>query len=431
MMQTGTDLSLATFDRLESSVRSYVRSFPTVFAEAQGSWLTDEEGRRYLDFFAGAGSLNYGHNPEPLKEALLAYIGTNGIVHGLDMATEAKRQFMETFEAVILQPRQLEYKMQFTGPTGTNAVEAALKIARQKTGRTNVICFTNAFHGVTAGAVAATGNSKFRQATGMPLGNTTFMPYCGYFGKDVDTLAQLEQMLDDRSSGVDKPAAVLLETVQGEGGVNAATVRWLRRLREICRERDILMIVDDIQVGCGRTGQFFSFELACIEPDIVTLSKSLSGYGLPMSLVLLKPDVDIWEPAAHNGTFRGNNLAFVTATQALLSYWQDPDFSRSVFSRGTEIHDRLQGWNEKYPQVKAVRSRGMIAGLVTAGAASANAISEACFRAGLIIETCGPAGEVIKLLPPLTITSEELDEGLSIIEQALVNTAGRARKASH
>ncbi len=362
---------------------------------------------------------------------MLAYIDTNCIVHCLDMATEAKLHFMETFEAVILQPRQLEYKLQFTGPTGTNAVEAALKIARQKTGRTNIICFTNAFHGVTAGAVAATGNGKFRQATGMPLGNTTFMPYCGYFGKDVDTLAQLEQLLDDRSSGIDKPAAVLLETVQGEGGVNAATVRWLRRLREICRERDILMIVDDIQVGCGRTGQFFSFELACIEPDIVTLSKSLSGYGLPMSLVLLKPDVDIWEPAAHNGTFRGNNLAFVTATQALLSYWQDPHFSRSVFSRGTEIYDRLQAWSEEYPHVKAVRSRGMIAGLVMDSAASADAISEACFRAGLIIETCGPAGEVIKLLPPLTITSEELEEGLSIIERAIIDSTSRRRKASH
>lgn len=289
-------MDLNIFDRMESEVRGYVRSFPVIFNQARGSMLHDEAGRQYIDFFSGAGSLNYGHNNPILKEKLIEYLHSDGVVHGLDMATTAKKYFMETVDRVLLKPRNWEYKLQFTGPTGTNAVEAALKLARLVKGRPNVISFTHGFHGVSGGSLAVTANAKFRNAAGVSMANTSFVPYDGYFGPDVNTITYLERMLEDPSSGMDRPAAIIVETVQGEGGVNVATVRWLQELERLCRQYDMLLIVDDIQVGCGRTGTFFSFESAGIKPDIITLSKSLSGFGLPMSLVLFKPELDIWKP---------------------------------------------------------------------------------------------------------------------------------------
>lgn len=419
-------MTTSTFERLESEVRSYIRSFPTVFCQASGSWMTNEEGKRYLDFFSGAGSLNYGHNHPALKEKLLAYLANDGIVHGLDMGTGAKREFMETFERLILKPRGLNYKMQFTGPTGTNAVEAALKLARQIKGRSSVLCFTNAFHGVSAGAVAATGARKFREATGIPLANTRFMPFAGYYGRDADTLAMMDKQLSDPSSGVDRPAAVLVETVQGEGGVNAASPEWLNGLARLCRKHDMLLIVDDIQMGCGRTGDFFSFEEAGLQPDIVTLSKSLSGYGLPMSLLLMKPELDIWEAGAHSGTFRGNNAAFVTATAALRQFWSDEGFHKELREKGRQLQARLERLHRRHPVIRAVRGRGMVAGLVLSNAAEADEVSALCFRQGLVIETCGPKGEVVKLLPPLTITAAEMEQGLSILDGALASVSAES-----
>mgnify|MGYP002041145326 FL=1 len=332
-------MDLKIFDRMESEVRGYIRSFPVIFSQARGSTLVDEDGGEYIDFFSGAGTLNYGHNNPVLKEKLLEYVQSDGVVHGLDMATSAKKKFLETVDRVLLKPRNWQYTLQFTGPTGTNAVEAALKIARQVKGRPNVISFTHGFHGVSGGSLAVTANMKFRDASGYPLANTTFMPYDGYFGPDVDTMAYLERMLEDPSSGMDKPAAVIVETVQGEGGVNVATLRWLKELDKLCKRHDMLLIVDDIQVGCGRTGTFFSFEAAGIRPDIITLSKSLSGFGLPMSLVLMKPELDIWKPGAHSGTFRGNNLAFVTATQALETYWANTAFTADIQRKERLVRD--------------------------------------------------------------------------------------------
>jgi len=317
------------FDRLESEVRSYCRSFPTVFTTAQGHLLRDEQGREFIDFFAGAGALNYGHNHPALKARLLDHIAGDRITHSLDMATEAKREFLETLHRVILAPRRLPHKVMFPGPTGTNAVEAALKIARLVTGRTNVIAFTNAYHGMTLGALAVTGNAGKREGAGVTLGNVARMPFHGYMGSDLDTIDLLEQYLADGSSGMDPPAALILETVQAEGGVNVASIPWLRRLGKLLDRHGILLIVDDIQVGCGRTGSFFSFEAAELEPDIICLSKSLSGYGLPFAITLLKPELDQWEPGKHNGTFRGHNLAFVTATAALETFWTKPRPHRS------------------------------------------------------------------------------------------------------
>ncbi len=422
---------LATFNRLESEVRGYCRSFPTMFTRASGAFLFDHRGRRYLDFLSGAGTLNYGHNNPALREKMISYMQSDGLVHGLDMATSAKRRFLETFDSVILKPRGMRYKYQFTGPTGANAVEASLKLARKYTGRSNVIAFTNGFHGVTLGALATTANAHFREAAGVPLSSSTFMPYDGYLGNDVNSLDYLERALRDKSSGLGKPAAVILETVQGEGGVNVAGAAWLQRLSLLCREFGALLILDDIQVGCGRTGKFFSFEDAGIQPDIITLSKSLSGFGMPMALVLMKPELDVWEPSEHNGTFRGNNLAFVTAREAVLLYWQDGAFAAETLQKGETVRERLQQICDAFPAVcKEVRGRGLIQGLVCESSGVASEIAGGGFERGLIIETCG-GGEVLKVLPPLTIDSDVLSEGLDILEQSVAAASAKCQMPLH
>lgn len=407
------------FDRLESRVQSYARSFPTTFVRASGAELWDTEGRRYVDFLAGAGSLNYGHNNPLFKEALISYIESDGITHSLDLHTCAKERFLNALNEFILKPRGLDYVVQFTGPTGTNAVEAAIKLARKVTGRTNIISFTNGFHGCTLGSVALTGNKYFRNASGVPMQNATSMPYDGYFGEGVDTISYLETMLSDPSSGVSDPAAVIIETVQGEGGLRAARMEWLRRLQTLCRARKILLIVDDIQAGCGRTGSFFSFEPAGLEPDIVTLSKSLSAFGLPMAIVLMKRSIDCWKPGEHNGTFRGNNHAFVTASAAIEHYWSSTKFTESIAQKSRHLGERLQRLLDRFPSdVCEVRGRGMMRGVRCVDPDKAAMISAKAYENGLIIERSGPYDEVIKCLMPLTIENEQLDEGLDILESA-------------
>jgi len=413
-----------TFAKLESEVRSYCRSFPTVFTRANGSTMWNEEGRSYVDFFAGAGALNYGHNHPDLKRALLRYVADDGITHSLDMATGAKRRFLETFQSAVLAPRGYDYKVMFPGPTGTNAVEAALKLARKVTGRTNVVAFSNGFHGMTLGSLALTGNGTKRGGAGVPLAHTTHMPFCGYLGRGVDTLAALEEFLSDHSSGVDSPAAFVVETVQAEGGVNVASAAWMRGLAALARRFGALLVVDDIQVGCGRTGPFFSFEQFDIEPDVVCLSKSLSGYGIPFAVTLMKPELDRFEPGEHNGTFRGHNLAFVTATAALERFWRSDELSRKVQRDAKHVREALTAIAAECGGV--VRGRGMIQGVELPDPESAGAISRAAFERGLIIETAGPRDEVVKLLPPLTIEREELDRGLEILSESAHATLGRA-----
>jgi len=405
-----------TFERLESEVRGYCRSWPAVFRSANGSTLTDEDGRDFLDFFAGAGALNYGHNHPAIKERMLAYLAEDGVLHSLDMHTTAKRALLEQFEALVLAPRGLEYKVQFPGPTGTNAVEAALKLARKVTGRERVVSFTNAFHGMTLGALAVTGNSSKRQGGGVPLGNVVRMPFDGYLGDEVDTIAYLDAVITDGGSGIDLPAAVIVETVQAEGGLHVASNEWLQKLAAVCEHHDILLIIDDIQVGCGRTGPFFSFESAGITPDIVCLSKSLSGSGLPLALTLMKPEHDVWDPGEHNGTFRGNNLAFVTATAALDLFWRDDELSQSVVRKAERLRTGLQETFSAHDGLFAeVRGRGLIQGLQTSAPEVAGAICAAAYERGLLLETAGFEDDVVKLLPPLVVSDAEIDRAIEIL----------------
>jgi len=411
---------MTVFDDLESEVRSYCRSWPVVFDTAKGSRLTDVEGRSYLDFFAGAGALNYGHNPDELKGPLLEYLSRDGITHGLDMYTTAKGEFLRTFEEVVLRPRGLDYKVQFPGPTGSNTVESALKLARKISGRESVINFTNAFHGMTLGALSVTGNSMKRGGAGIPLVHATPMPFDNYFDGTMPDFLWFEKLLDDSGSGLNEPAAVIVETVQGEGGINPARAEWLRGLADLCKRHDILLIVDDVQMGVGRTGPFFSFEIAGIEPDIVCLSKSISGYGLPMALTLMKPEHDQWGPGEHNGTFRGHNPAFVTATAALREFWTDDTLERSTLVKGEQVAGTLQRLADASQAVDLLpKGRGLARGLSFSQPELASKACAAAFERGLLMETSGPSDEVMKIMPPLTITDAELDEGLAVVEDAV------------
>lgn len=412
-----------TIASMESEVRSYSRSFPALFVKARNERLWDADGREYIDFFAGAGALNYGHNPPMLKRKLIEYLHLDGITHTLDMVSSAKIRFLDTFRDIILAPRGMgDYKVMFPGPTGTNAVESALKLARKVTGRSTVVSFTGGFHGMTLGALSATGNRMKRAGAGLPLGHVVSMPYDGYFGDRLDTADYLERMLADQGSGLDLPAAILLETVQGEGGLHAASPEWLRRMATICQRHGVLLIVDDVQMGCGRTGPFFSFETAGIEPDLVCLSKSIGGYGLPMALTLMKPEHDLWKPGEHNGTFRGNNLSFVAAAEAL-SYWSTPRFEHEIRRKSARMRQFLLRLVRDYPGAGGeLRGRGLVQGLAFPHSGFAEHVCRKAFTKGLIMETSGPDSEVIKLMPPLTIEDEQLEQGLAIVEQSLADT---------
>lgn len=389
-----------------------------MFEKSRGCLLYDEQGNEYLDFFAGAGTLNYGHNNPDISVALVDYIQGDGIVHGLDKATTAKKAFLEKMRDVILEPRYMDYKIQFPGPTGTNAVETSLKIARMVKGRSNIISFTNAFHGLTMGSVALTGNSFYRDEAFINRINVSFMPYDGYMNGEFDSIEYLRRSLADKSSGVDMPSAIIVETVQAEGGVNVASAEWLRGLEQVCRDLDILLIIDDIQVGNGRTGDFFSFEEAGINPDIVVLSKSIGG-GLPLSLLLMKPELDQWKPGEHTGTFRGNNLAFVASTVAL-GYWENDALSESVRRKSGLLQGELEKLVDDFPELEMkLRGRGLIFGLEIPDYGLAAEISREAFTRGLIIETSGSEDNVLKFLPPLIIEEELLQRGVEIIGKSI------------
>jgi diaminobutyrate-2-oxoglutarate transaminase len=283
-----------------------------------------------------------------------------------------------------------------------------------------VVNFTHAFHGMTLGALSVTGSSMKRGGAGIPLVHATPMPYDRYFDGQYPDFLYFERLLQDSGSGLNEPAAVIVEGVQGEGGINAARPDWLRGLAELCRRHDMLLIYDDVQMGCGRTGPFFSFEDAGIQPDIVCLSKSLSGYGIPMALTLVKPELDIWEPGEHNGTFRGVNPAFVTATEALRTVWRDDELEKSVRAKGERVAAAFTDIVDAHPGAGLLaKGRGLARGLEFPGGEQAGQVCAAAFERGLLMETSGPEGEVVKLLPPLTVSDEELTEGLGIIAESV------------
>ena len=402
------------FESTESEVRSYCRKYPVVFSKAKNAEIFSADGKRYIDFLAVAGSMNYGHNNPEIKAKIVEYLSEDNIINALDMYTAAKEEFLLTIKERILKPRNLDYKVMCCGPTGTNAVEAALKLARKNTGRTNVIAFAGAFHGMTLGSLAMTTDRTSRQGAGVPLNNVTFVPYDGTM---LDSISYLKWILEDDHSGIEKPAAIVLETLQAEGGINVASVEWLRQIRQICTDNDIVMIVDDIQVGNGRTGTFFSFERAGIVPDMVVLSKSISGFGTPMGLLLMRPELDIFRPAEHNGTFRGNQLSFIGGT-AGINYFVDHKLDEEVQRKAAIVEKFIQ--EEILPMDERLSYRGM--GLMWGidfteinPALALEAVHEG-FDRQLIMEVAGRKDAVLKLMPPLTIPEDVLREGLEIVK---------------
>ncbi|MDZ8079252.1 MAG: diaminobutyrate--2-oxoglutarate transaminase [Nostoc sp. DcaGUA01] len=408
------------FEKRESNVRSYCHNFPDIFHRAKGSIIYSESGKEYIDFFAGAGALNYGHNHDYIKQRVISYLDADGIAHGLDMYTSAKEKFLAKFDEVVLSSKKLDYRIQFCGPTGTNAVEAALKLARKVKKRSGIFSFMGAYHGMTLGSLSISGNIGIRAGAIGTSSNVTFMPYPYGFMESFDTIEYIESVLNDVNSGIEKPAAIIFETVQAEGGVIVAPIDWMQRLRKLCDENDILLICDDIQVGCGRTGSFFSFERADIVPDMVVLSKSISGYGFPMSLLLIKPEFDIWEPGEHNGTFRGNQLAFIGATAAL-EYRESYDFEQDVKAKELFLKNFLTREIGSISEKIAIRGIGMIWGIDVKNFGErtlSQRITSRCFELGLIIEKAGRNDSVIKILPPLIIDISTLEKGCSIIKAA-------------
>jgi diaminobutyrate-2-oxoglutarate transaminase len=381
---------MLVFEDIESEVRSYCRRWPVIFERASGSYLYGENGHGYLDFFAGAGALNYGHNNAVAKQALLEYITSDGVAHSLDM-----------------------YRVQFTGPTGASAVEAALRLARKFTGRRTVVSFAAAFHGMTA-AARSVSDERLREATDPTDPRATVqLPFC-LDGEHPD-LSLVDSVLLEM-----EVAAVIVETVQGEGGVRPADQAWLRGLSELCQARDVLLIIDDVQVGCGRTGPFFSFEGYGFQPDIVCLSKSISGFGLPLALLLVRPEVDIWRPGEHSGTFRGNNHAFVTAAATLRAYWSDDALETHTVEAGGRLAAQLATLSAEYGELGvAYRGRGLIGGLAFPSSDLASTVCSASFEQGLLLETAGRQGEVVKLMPPLTISQADLDTGVQVLRDAI------------
>lgn len=419
-------MNTSAFENYESSVRSYCRNFPAVFSKGKGAMMYDEDGNAYIDFFCGAGALNYGHNNEYIRQALIDYLQSDGILHGMDMYTPAKRDFLETLQEKILKPRGLDYRVMCCGPTGTNAVEAALKLARKVTGRSNVWAFMGCFHGMSLGALSLTTEAYARDAAGVALGNCTHIP-APYMFPELDVIAYMQRMLDDDHSGIAKPAALIMETVQAEGGIYPFSPEFLRDCRKFCDDNGILLIVDDIQAGCCRTGTFFSFERGGIQPDMVTLSKSIGGIGMPMSLLLIRPDADIWQPAEHNGTFRGNQLAFV-AGKAALEYMLEHKLDQEVQRKAVLVEDYIRNEIMPLDGRLSYRGIGMMWGIdceKLGGDPFSKAVIQACFRKKLILERAGRDSCVVKLMPTLIIADDVLLEGLNIVKEAFMEVLAK------
>ena len=407
------------FEKYESEVRSYCRKFTSVFTKAKGPYMYDEDGKEYIDFFCGAGALNYGHNNDYIKEKVKAYLESDGIMHALDMYTEPKREFIEFFEEQVLKPRGLNYVLQFPGPTGTNAIEAALKLARKVKKRNTVFAFMGAFHGMTIGSLALTTDKESRAGAGIALNDVVHIP-APYMFPELDTIKYMETLITDDHSGVDTPAAIVVETIQAEGGIYVFENEWLQRLRALCDKYDILLIVDDVQVGCGRTGDFFSFQRAGIKPDIIAMSKSIGGYGMPFALTLIDPKIDKWLPGEHNGTFRGYQLSMVAAKAGLELMLNEKTEQRAT-TLGAVVKEYLEREMPAIDEKIEVRGMGLIWG-IDFGAFDADTSKKViaeCFKNGLVCESAGRGNMVVKLMPELLIDEATLVKGLDIFTAAV------------
>lgn len=434
-------------DEMESNVRSYPRKLPLAIAKAQGCWVTDVEGNEYLDCLAGAGTLALGHNHPAIIKSIQDTLASGLPLHTLDITTPLKDAFSEALLAHFPGGKD-EYRLQFCGPTGADATEAAVKLAKTFTGRGNVISFSGGYHGMTQGSLALTGNLGAKNAVPNLMPGVQFLPYpheyrcpLGLGGEaGVDALTYyFENFIEDVESGVVKPAAVILEAIQGEGGVVVGPAKWLRKIREVTEKHGILMIADEVQAGFCRSGKMFAFQHAGIEPDIVVMSKAVGG-SLPLAVLVIKKKFDAWQPAGHTGTFRGNQLAMATG-YASLRIMREQDLAGNAQACGDFIRSELNRLAQEFPCIGNVRGRGLMIGIeivderrpadrmgsLPADAVLAAEIQKACFNNKLLLERGGRNGTVVRLLAPLIITQQECEELIKRFRQSVADALESVR----
>jgi diaminobutyrate-2-oxoglutarate transaminase len=444
----------------ESAARTYARALPIVPVRARGLTIEGADGRRYLDCLSGAGSLALGHNHPVVLEAIRAVLDSGAPLQVLDLATPVKDAFTDELFATLPPELAAHARVQFCGPAGTDAVEAALKLVRTATGRDGLLAFSGAYHGMTAGALAASGGAPTASVTRLPFPYDYRCPF-GVGGERGARLAAhwTERLLDDPKGGAGAPAGMILEPVQGEGGVIPAPDGWLRRMREITAARGIPLIADEVQTGVGRTGSFWAVGHSGVVPDVMVLSKAIGG-SLPLAVVVYREELDAWRPGAHAGTFRGNQLA-MAAGAATLAHVRENGLAERAAVLGERMLTRLRALAAQWPHIGDVRGRGLMIGLelvdpaepdpgpgaapgtgMTTGAFAgvdgraaggadtgaaarpaapmlAAAVQQECLHRGLIVELGGRHSAVIRLLPPLTITDEQAEAVLDRLADAL------------
>jgi len=436
------DVGWAHLKARESNAKTYARTFDLVLMRGAGVMVYDQKDNGYIDCLAGAGALALGHNHPYVADRVEPFLRSGHLQQALDIATPAKIEFTtQLFRAL---PRRFaeHARVQFCSPSGSDAVEAALKLFKSATGRRSVLAFHGGYHGQTAGALSLMGNVSAKQAVAGLMSEVHFLPFpnayrCpfGAGGAESDrlSLAYISNLLDDPESGITKPAAVIVEAVQGEGGCIPASAQWLKGLRELTLRHDIPLVIDEVQTGFARTGGMFAHEIAGIEPDAIILSKAAGG-GFPLALVAYHERYDKWSPGAHSGTFRGNQIAFV-AGAATIEYLLHHDVAGHAHAVGAVLRAGLERLQSIHPVIGDVRGRGLMLGVeivdreaeghakaVPANGVLARAIRAECLRQGLIVETGGRHGAVLRFLPPLTITAQEVDELLVRFGRALQRT---------
>lgn len=434
------ELYLKQQEKRESNARSYPRRIPIAIEEAEGIYVKDADGRKFIDCLAGAGTLALGHNHPVVIDAIEKVLHDKRPLHTLDLTTPVKEEFVsEVFDSL---PEEFakRAKIQFCGPTGGDAIEAAIKLVKTATGRRSILSFQGGYHGATHGTMALSGNLGPKQNVQGLMPDVHFMPYpyeyrCpfGMGGEDTGKISTtyIENLLYDPESGILPPAAMILEVVQGEGGSIPAPVEWLREIRRITKERNIPLIIDEVQTGIGRTGELFAFQHADIVPDVVVLSKAIGG-SLPLSVVIYDRELDKWGPGAHIGTFRGNQMAMAAGT-ATLKYIKENNLSQHAKELGEKLMLELSILQNEIPEIGDVRGRGLMVGAeivnpkipsnqkgtFAANPELASRIQRECFNRGLILEVGGRHGSVIRFLPPLIITEEQLDDVIAIFKDAV------------
>eukprot|EP01090_Pellita_catalonica_P013580 TRINITY_DN3265_c0_g1_i2.p1 TRINITY_DN3265_c0_g1~~TRINITY_DN3265_c0_g1_i2.p1 ORF type:complete len:453 (+),score=65.81 TRINITY_DN3265_c0_g1_i2:92-1450(+) len=423
----------------ESNARSYCRKFPMVIKSAKGLYFESQSGVKYLDCLSNAGTLALGHNHDVLVDAATKFFSEQRPWQTLDFATVSKAKFMDAIFRALPQDMQ-SFKIQFCSPSGSDCVEGAIKLAKATTGRSTICCFSGAYHGMGHGAMSVTGSSRAKAAVPNLMAGVHVFPYpyeyrspFGIGGK-VETqtiLTYIENALDDPESGITKPAAFILEAVQGAGGVIPAPIEFLKGIRRITKERDILLVMDEIQSGWGRTGKMFGFQWGEIIPDIVTMSKA-SGGGQPVAFFIFKKDLDIWKPGTHGGTFRGNQLAMEMGA-ATINFLIDNDMPKHVREVGACLFDGLLALKRVYPCVGDVRGRGLMLGVeLVDTTAKANKlgsypphrrlvllVQQHCFKNHMILGKGGRNAATLRFLPPLIATKKDIAQYLQILETSL------------